>query len=290
MSISNMSDLSKFTWSQTLFSKADKTMARLNTELTTGRLQDIGSQKLTQTSEIVQIQQRLSAIDTLNIVQSDADIFFQRVEHALDGIQSKTTHLADQFLAASVTGTPTSHGTVAGLAKDTLDDVIAHLNMYGGKQPLFGGAASTTRPFPDAQGLLDQLNQVAANSTSVQDLSVQLSEWFETSFAQFVNVDTSHHTQFKMANGTTVRNSLSAEDEVFKDVLKSAALIFLSQERGFDSGDIRQALKSEAENLWRSQSQLTDLRAKNGLNQASVERSKLELDSEKSGLPLRYNT
>ena len=112
MSISNMSDPSKFTWSQTLFSKADKAIARLNTELTTGRIQDIGRDRINQTSEITQINQRLSLIDALEVVQSDADIFFQRVENALDGIQTKTT-----YLAASVTTTPTSHNAVAEVAK-----------------------------------------------------------------------------------------------------------------------------------------------------------------------------
>ena len=290
MSISNISDLSKFTWSQTLFSKADKAIARLNTELTTGRIQDIGRDRINQTSEITQINQRLSLIDALEVVQSDADIFFQRVEHALDGIQTKTTYLAEQFLAASVTTTPTSHNAVAGVAKDTFDDIITHLNTYAAQQPVFGGAASTTRPIPDAEGLWDQLTQVAANATSIQELDAQLSDWFAASFDQFVEVDTSHQTQFELSNGSVVRNSLSAEDATFKDVLKSAALIFLSQERGFDPADIRQALATEAESLWSAQSQLVDLRAKNGLNQASVERSKLELDGEKSALTLRYNS
>ena len=52
MTVSFMSDLAKLNLSKSMFTNTDQKIAKLNTELISGRLQDLGKQRFEHASEI----------------------------------------------------------------------------------------------------------------------------------------------------------------------------------------------------------------------------------------------
>lgn len=292
MSITATSDLAKLTLSKTMFTRADQKIAKLNAELISGRLQNLGRDRFEHATEINQLKQKFTQLDAFKIVHNDAKRYFDAIETNLDGIQAKSSNMAEQFLT-SVHGTSSAvFSTAAQLAENTFRDVVTHLNAQTDGQALFSGSKAMGLAISDVEAFLTDLRTSVATATDSSELQTVLEDWFSTTTGQFnayLSSTFGEKVRFQLSTASDIQNEVSADASAFRNVLKSAALVFLSVERGFSTPEIKDALQTSAENLLSVQEDLAQARALNGLNSALLDSEISSQSAERATLSLRYN-
>lgn len=292
MTVSFMSDLAKLNLSKSMFTNTDQKIAKLNTELISGRLQNLGKQRFEHASEINQLKQKFTQLDAFKIVHSDAKRYFDTIETNLDGIQAKSANLAEQFLT-SVHGTSTAvFSTAAQQAEHVFRDVVTHLNAQSDGQALFSGTKATGLSIPNIAALLTDLRNDTSVATDNTSLKTAIDDWFAPvtgKFDTYLPNAMDEKVRFALSNTSGIQNDVTADASAFRKVLKSAALVLLSVERNFTIPDIKSALQTSAEDLLSVQEDLTQLRAQNGLKSAIIDTEISSQAAERASLSLRYN-
>ena len=267
--------------------KAD--MARLNEELATGQVSDIKSVLAGNVSYLTDIERDLKSLTGYSVATSEATQFADAVQTALGRMDTSVGSLGTTLLTKSGNAIGPILDQFAVEAKTELETIVGALNTNSAGRSLFAGNATDQRATADVETILSGLRTAVTGATNAQDVLDMAELWFAdpAGFAAtaYLGSDSSL-APFRLGKGETVRIQLSANDEVFRDMIKHVAVAAISDDTtlGLSEAERRSLLEDTGANLFKSQGALTATSAAVGSTQARIDALATRNSTEESAL------
>jgi flagellar hook-associated protein 3 FlgL len=157
-----------------------------------------------------------------------------------------------------------------------LASLVSALNANTAGRALFAGNATDQPALADASVILNGLRAATAGAATPQDITAAADLWFSdpAGFAAiaYKGSDTDI-APLRLGDGETVSLRMTANDQVFRDMIKQVALATIASDASFAlNSEDRSALLSETgRDLLESQGNLTAARANVGSAQARID-------------------
>ncbi|HPF24569.1 MAG TPA: flagellin [Hyphomonas sp.] len=207
------------------------------------------------------------------------------IQNCLTTIHDDVGELSIRMKAALGSGDYTERETVVRDAKAALQETFSVLNTRHGERYLFAGDATATKPFANAETLLDDVRAIAAAATDADDFTTQLDAYFNTPGSGW---------QANVYSGTATSSDPSAVtgvDPAVTQIVSGLAVLALSgsdEAISLFSGQSAAVAKA-TDTLIDGRAALTNLRTDRGIMQEQIERSKETLDLEETILTKSFN-
>lgn len=167
---------------------------------------------------------------------------------------------------------------VAADAKNALNDVLSRLGARHGERFLFSGDATATRPFADADVLLDDLRAIAAGAADAADFAAQVETYFDDPAGGF-------QTNFYQgAQSASDGDSVLANQSGFAHLFQGLAILALAgagEGVPFARGEAP-AMQQALGRLEGGRTAIVDIQAAVGMQLASIESEKGLLEREET--------
>ena len=166
----------------------------------------------------------------------------------------------------------------AAEARTALDDILSRLSARHGERFLFSGDATATRPFGDADTLLDDIRAIAAGAADEADFAAQVEFYFTDPTGGF-------QTNFYQgAQSASDPDGVLANQSAFADLFQGLAIMTLSHSSAgvpFVNGD-SPAMDTALDRIERGRTLLVDVQAGIGLRRASIDSEQSLLEREQT--------
>jgi flagellar hook-associated protein 3 FlgL len=291
MNVSRVSTLAMFQTLRSTQARSEVQLARLQTEVTTGRHADVNLALGREAGAPVALrveQDRLSGIISSNVlVTQRLDLTQQTLEQVTGGAQRASAALTTA-LASSAS---------AGVAIDNVQSVFGEftslMNQSGGGQYLFAGINTDVRPFDDFSAVPPGTSATAiatAFSTefgfgpddpAVASITPAAMEAFlDGAFAQIFEDDTQWQASWSSASDRNIRSrispqvnaetSLNANEAAFRDMTAAYTMVAGLGGQGLAGDTLHLVMTRALSKLSQGVSGVNDLRGQLGLVQESV--------------------
>lgn len=270
--------------------KADLT--RLSTELTTGIRENTASRVTGDYGPVAGIERGLKTLQAFKLATTEAANMTDTVQLALKNIQTMNQDLAPALLAASSSQNVTLIKNVALDAEQKFSSVLSNLNTRVADRTLMAGAATDRAALADPETIMAELVTAVTGAAGVADISAAVDAWFDTPGGGFETLgyvgSTTDMGPTQIGEGEAITQTVRADDQTLRDVMKSYAKIALLNE-GILPGDVTaqsQLAKLAAEEMMTADGGLTNLRAEVGALQARIEDTSVRNTAETASLEI----
>jgi len=276
MSIFSLGDLAQSYMLQRRGLELKNEMSRLNAELTSGQISDVKSVLAGNFSYLSDIENDLKTLTGFKVATSEAAQFADASQIALERVHDTASALGTKVLTgASIAVGPVLDQIIFD-AEGDLDAILSALNTSQGGRSLFSGTATDMAAMVDTSTLLTNLRSATAGATSPGNLITMADAWFDdpAGFAATSYLGSNDSlSAFRLSSTETVGVSITANDAVLRNLLRSVAVTAIVSDAAyaFDDAEKRVALKAIGDDLFQSQAELTALRANVGSAQARID-------------------
>lgn len=269
-------------------------LQRAASEMTSGRVADVGAVQRGDFAMLAGIDRALSTIDgyttTLNELAQTGDA----MQRALDAIGEAATSISGPLLAmATVASEHQLSDLTAGGAK-AMQQVVGILNSNLSGRSLFGGTASDRAPLPPADDLIDALATAITGATTLDDIRSAVHDWFTQpgGFATHY-AGGPPRAAVPSAPGESVGLDVTAADDGLRPTLEGLAILALADRGLFDAqAEVKRGLViaagetllsaaeprlAAASRIGIAQERVADARARNEAERAALEISRVTL-------------
>lgn len=275
---------------QTTGMKSD--MARLATELTSGKKSDLGASLAGDFGPYAGIERSLRALAAYTTANTEASGMLTASQLALENVQSMGRDLSPALFMASTANDVVLIGAAAEDARQKFSAVVSSLNTSVADRTLFGGAATDRSALATGEEMLADIGSTVAGETTAAGIVATVDSWFDDPGGGFETMgylgSANDMGPMLIAEDETVDVGVRADDQVIRDTLKGYALMSLITQGALD-GDVEQQAElaaRAAEKMLSSDGELTDLRARIGAAEARVENAQARNAAEESAYEL----
>ena len=251
-------------------------MTRLNEELASGRISDVKSVLAGNVSYLSDIEGDLRTLSGYKVATSEAAQFTASAQAALDRIDVGIATLSTALITASSSAVGPVLDQMSVDAGTELNSIVTALNTSSAGRSLFAGAATDRPALNDADTILADLRAAIAGNTTVGAIAGAVDAWFDDPAGFRASAYTGSDTAiapFQLAEDEQVAFDLKADDAVFRNLLKSAALAAIAADDSLNlSGTAQQELLERAgTDLFEAQADLTATRSNLGAAEARID-------------------
>ncbi|SPH23424.1 hypothetical protein DEA8626_02487 [Defluviimonas aquaemixtae] len=274
-----------------------KHLVRLSEELTSGRKTDLAEALSGDFKVLAGIERSLETLAAFEVAGSEAALFAESLQRALENVETMTTDLAPALLVAGTNGGKTHVDTSAGDARQKLHSVVSALNTQVADRYLLSGAATDAKPLAGAQDILDALIVAASGQTTASGVEAAVASWFDapSGAGGFLDVIYGGSGQglapFRTAPGSEARLDVTAADPALRDLLEGFALGALLAEGVLSGHTAERAtlVRRSGETLIAANSDLAALRARIGSVEGHIADAQARNAAEISALTIARN-
>lgn len=260
-------------------------------ELASGRTADVSQHLSGSYAYLADVERTLSLLEGYTTATSEAQLFTDTMQTALEGFQSISSSLGLDLITAAQSGLPDIGSSVSLRAKGDLDAMIGKLNTSDGGRFLFSGIDTDTPPMSSADTILAALRVEVASETTLAGIQSTLDDWFgpaggfETVAYQGATTSLS---PYALGRGETVNLDLRADDDAFRVLLKHTAMAALAADTtlGFDQNLQKEMILAAGQGLTFDQTGITGIRADLGYAQSRIEESSTRISAERVSLQM----
>ncbi|MEX0369765.1 MAG: flagellin [Tateyamaria sp.] len=251
-------------------------MARLNDELATGQVSDIKSVLAGNVSYLTDIETDLKTLEGYKVAGIEAAQFASSAQSALERIDGIVNTLSSNLLTVSSSAVGPVLDQISVDAQNDLSSILAAMNTSSAGRSLFSGVATDTPAVTDAQSLLDDLRVAVAGAATPIDIKAAVDQWFNDpagySSTGYLGSDTSL-APMHISEDETITLGLTADDDVFRDILKAVTVAALAADSSLAlSSDQQQELLTAAGSaLFEAKAQLTATQSDLGATEARID-------------------
>jgi len=270
------------------------TLTRLTGEIASGRKADLSASVSGDFRALAGLEHSLSALGAYKTVTSEAGLFAQTMQSALETTQAIVTDLAPSLAQAGSGGGSTLVRTTAIQARQQLFSAVSALNAQAGDRYVFSGDATDSKPLADGQAILGALSAVIAGQTTASGIIAAVGAWFDAptgggGFTDTIYAGAANPLQpFAIGPGEQADLAVTATDPVLRDTLKGLALGALVAEGALAGDSTGQAnlLKEAGNGLMTANAALAELRARVGASEGQIEAVATRNQTEASALEM----
>ncbi|WP_323763774.1 flagellin [Marinovum sp.] len=269
--------------------------ARLQTELTTGRVADTRSHLRGDYAHLGDIERSLSMQQGYGFAIAESETLTTAMQTALGAVQAVTSDLSTGLVLAGQGGSTIAVTTASFDAEQAFTALVSHLNTRAAGRSLFAGAAYGSAALAPPEDMLTALRGVLSGEVTLTGVQAALDTWFDSGGgfeADGYEGDTEDGTPLQLSEDLRLGLSLRADDQVFRDALKATAKAALAADvsLGF-ADDLRESMViSAGTELIALQPDLTGVIAGLGIVQSRIEDSKVRNEAAGLALEMSRNT
>lgn len=270
-------------------------IATLTQELASGTVKDVSARLGGDHSYLADVERRLTKLDGFDTATSEARLFAETAQAALEQLQDTTAKFGTDLLSSVPTTIMTILDQSAERAGRELEAAISLLNGGVAGQNLFGGTATDRAPLADAGALLDGLRIAVSGAATAEDIRIAADTWFADPAgfeSQIYQGSATSRAAVNVGAGQQVDLSLRADNAMFRETLKALGLAALSNDvsLGLDATAQNELLRDSGETMLSVQSDLSGVRSGLGDSQARIDETAVRNAAERSALTLARNT
>ena len=251
-------------------------ITRLTQELTSGQVSDVQSVLGGNYSYLTDIEASLSSLEGYKVANSEASVFAETMQAALENIQDTTSSLGTSMILVADGGLDDVVLQTGQEAFELLENTMNTLNTQIAGRSLFSGAATDQPALHSAKDLMNQLSTVVAGADGASAKLTAIQDWFDDPLG-FDHViysgSNSGISPFNLAPTETLTLDVKATDPQLKDTIRSLAVAAISGDESvvIDADERSTLLHAAGEEVLRNQNGLTSLRAKVGYAEARID-------------------
>lgn len=262
-------------------------MSTLVEELSSGRAVDIARHLSGSYSYLADVDRNLSLLEGYDSATSEAALFTQTMQDALDGFQTLAGDLGLALVSASQSHLHQAVTNTSARAVEDFGALIGRLNTTIGGRSLFAGVDTDKAPIAAAGDILDALRTDIASETTLAGIQAKLDSWFDIG-GGFDTVayqgSTTSLSPFALGAGEMVNLDLRADNAAVRTLLKHAALAALASDAslGHPPALQKEIVEAAGKGLTFDQNALTEIRADLGYAQSRIEESAIRISAERT--------
>ncbi|WP_197919515.1 flagellin [Thiosulfatihalobacter marinus] len=267
----------------------------LTQELASGRKSDVGQSLSGDFALLGEFERGLTMLKGYGLAITDARVFTDTVQSALNQLQTLSGNLGSAALSAASAGLAAPIDGVIAEAKQDFGAIISALNVDVAGRALFAGAATDGPAVAEPELILAELSTALSGAVTVDDIMTRVDSWFmdpgggfETS--GYLGSDTSI-APFRLGENDAVHHQLRADASELRAMLRDTALAALAGDSGvaLDLTEKAQLLRKAGEGLLGGQAGLTRIRSDLGFVQERVGAAEVQLGAKRSSLEIARN-
>lgn len=255
-----------------------KQLSRLSEELTTGVKSDLSAAVSGDFKALAGIDRSLTKLESYRVAASEAGLFTESLQNALQVAHDVSIELAPGLLGAAAAGTHALVDTTANDVRQKFHSVVSALNTQVADRYLLSGAATDQRPISGSQDVLDALMVATAGQATATDVANAVAAWFDAPAGGGGYLDmvyggsTNALAPFQLGPGDAAAMDVTAADPALRDLLRGLALGALIAEGAMAGDDAGRAelAKVSGETLLSASTKITSLRARIGTVEGQI--------------------
>lgn len=264
---------------------------RINKELATGQAADLAKHLGGSYAQLTSIERDMRLLDAYAINISEAKQMTDVMQVRLEQVSTIASDFAGDLLAASSSGSHSTHGTLVEESTFQFRTIIETLNSQSAGRSLFSGDETRVAPLADPDTILAGLATAVAGATSALDIESAVDIWF-TNPAGFDAVaytgGANGQGPLKLSETSEISVDVRANAPELKSILAGLAKVIASE-----LGTLPQPLPLEEKNqlreraavtLMSAQEDLIGLQAELGLAQEQIDRWSVRNETSRSTL------
>ncbi|KUP94775.1 flagellin N-terminal helical domain-containing protein [Tritonibacter horizontis] len=277
MNVTSFGDMAQYLFLRNRSVDLTKQLDTLTQEMSTGIASDLPTKLGGDLGFVADLERSISKLDSYQVAAQESALFASTAQGYMERINNNALDLGSDILALTSTANATTAEELAQQSVSFLKETINNLNGQLSGRSLFAGTDTSTVPLESADTMMAALVTEVGTLTDVDDIAQAVQDWFDdpSGFdAIMYNGSTNSMSSVRIGASEEVNFSLRADDEAFKQAMKSFAL------GGLASGDYLSHLSTveaadlvarAGEELMTTQSELTDIQSNIGFIEARIE-------------------
>ncbi len=266
-----------------------QTVARLTNELNTGRTSDLIGRLGGDYGYLSDVEQTLVRLEGYKLASTEATILIGATQTRLGQIQDILSPLSETFFTASSFNPPELPDQAALEAKGQLATIMTSLNGVSGRRSLFSGLDTDSPALAPAEDLLNGLRTALTGATTAAQVDQAAKDWFADPAgfeAQIYTGSTQDLPPVRVGPGEELALSLRADDPVFRDMMRTVAVVALVTDPaiGLSQQEQSELLSMSAQSVLNVNDDLTAQRSDLGFAQARLQEIQTRTEATRSGL------
>ncbi|GAA5074782.1 flagellin [Roseibacterium beibuensis] len=270
--------------------KAD--LQRLTTELSTGRVSDLGQATGGDFSALSDVMHRLRLTETFATGIAEAALAAQGRQTALERLSAEIEGLGPGLLAVSNSGAASELQLRLADAPDRFEMAVSSLNTRVAGQSLFSGDRPDQPALRPADDILDALRPIADAAPDAATLIAEIDAWFSDTGGGYDSFawqgGGGDPPPVLLEEGQSVEAGVTAREDAIRTTLAGLALAALTAEGHgpADETSRRELTQAAAGRLELGETGLIQLRANLGTAEAQLDAARVRTEATRSSLEL----
>jgi flagellar hook-associated protein 3 FlgL len=265
-------------------------LQRLSTEATTGLVADQTQRLKGNYAPIAGIEASLTQLEAYHSVTSETQIYASLMQTALGSVIDQSSKLGTALISGASSQSSVQINALGQDAAQRLETVISALNTKQGDRSLFSGQSTEKQALASADSLLTALQAAVTNAGAVSsgDVEAAVTAWFADPAGFQATVYQGGAVLDPVAVGTdqTAQIDVTAMDPAILATLKGVAMGALLSRGVLAGSDVARVdlAKRAGESLASAQTGITQVSARLGTTEATIQNTATRNDAEKDVL------
>ena len=243
-------------------------------EVTTGRSADLSARVRGDFVPLGAVAQSLTRLSAYASVTSEAGLFTEATQSALNMIDKAAADLGPRLIQAADGRDAASFNIIAAQGRQKFDTTVAVLNTRIGDRSLFSGKATAAQAVADAEAILQTLETQIAGLATAAEVETAINAWFNdpAGFATTGYGGDAPLEPVAIADGETVPVGVTAMEPSIITTLRGLAMTALL-DRGALAGHEDERFKlgmRSGDILLANQTERTALQARVGISEQLI--------------------
>jgi len=280
------SDLARSLIAQAQSRDLKSTQTRLSSELASGQTSDPVNHLRGDMTLLADITNRKAIAESHLRANRETEMFLQIASTSLGTIRQRTEQLVESLVVGPQSGLAQA-SVFIGMAADTaFGEVVTALNAAVAGRHVFAGQATDRSPLPPLDTLWSAIETALSGATTATDVSNRLDTFFSTGgdFETLIYQGSSQDLEpIQIAEGRSMSLEVRADQQVFRDLLKSAALAKSQDNPAISQQDKTALISMAQQTALTAKDSLVSRAGEVGFLQEQLEKTRVNLQAQIAG-------
>lgn len=283
-------DLARFAQQQTQSAQLKTAQAQLTTELASGEAADTVRHLDGDLTYLSDIKRQITLSESHYAANLETNQVLETMQAALGVIDDQASAFTNTLIVGSQSNLQQTPEFVASEAEAFFDTIVGRLNTQSAGRHMFSGNAIDQTALNSADSIKSLIDTALTGAINASEVVTRLNDFFGPGGDFEVLSYTGSTTavgEIGITDQDSIRLDIQADDNVFRELLKSAALAMAASGVAGLSSEAKQTLLDDAFDVGKAaKEELTVVRGALGFSESRLEKAQVFLQAERASAEL----